>query len=213
VTRDVIDFLAAATREGDANADMAQHKLSQLLGAIPIGYVHYFLFRAKKIKEAKSAPQTRAQVIMDIEKGVFEEVADPAVHARPQGLNKRGGGGYSGVTFGFMKAIYFNKGEELVCSTINRGCVDGIPDDASVEIVCRIDRNGALPLRVGEIPLAFRGLVQAVKAYETLTVKAALTGEKKYIQQALVNHPLVGDLDVIEPLVDDLCAAHGLNFK
>jgi 6-phospho-beta-glucosidase len=31
--------------------------------------------------------------------------------------------------------------------------------------------------------------------------------------QALVNHPLVGDIDIIEPLVDEMLAAHGLEFS
>jgi 6-phospho-beta-glucosidase len=214
VTREAIDFLAASAAQGGGdNADMAQVRLAQLLGAIPIGYVQYYLFRSKKVKEELAAPKTRAQCIMEIEKEIFREAADPATHTKPKGLKRRGGGGYSAITFQFMKAIHFNRGDELVCSALNQGCVDGLPADASVELVCRVDRQGARPLPVGEIPLAFRGLVQAVKAYETLTVKAAMTGEKRYVKQALLNHPLAGDLDIIEPLVEELCAAHGLEMK
>jgi 6-phospho-beta-glucosidase len=188
-------------------------KLAQLLGAIPISYVQYYLYRSKRIREDKAEPKTRAQRIMEIEEDIFREIADPATHTKPQGLKKRGGGGYSGVTFKFMKAIHFNRSEELACSVLNDGCVEGIPADASVELVCKVDRKGACPLPVGEIPLAFRGLVQAVKAYETLTVKAAITGEKRYVKQALLNHPLVGDIDIIEPLVEELCAAHKITMR
>lgn len=214
ITGDAIEFLAeSAAQTGGDNADMAQMKLARLLGAIPIGYVQYYLYRGRKVKEEKDAPQTRAQVIMDLEKGILGEAADPAVHTKPTGLKKRGGGGYSFVTFKFMKAIHQDLGQELACSAINNGCVDGIPDDAAVEVVCKVGKKGAVPLRVGEIPMAFRGLVQAVKGYETLTVKAAITGEKRYAIQALVNHPLAGDLDIVEPLVEEMCKAHGLNLK
>jgi len=95
---------------------------------------------------------------------------------------------------------------------LNQGAVTGIPDDASVEIVCRVDNAGLLPLPVGEIPLAFRGLVQAVKAYETLTVEAAVHQSRTLALQALINHPLVGDLPLAEALVDEMLAAHGLSF-
>ena len=104
-------------------------------------------------------------------------------------------------------------GEELVCNVPNRGALEGIEDDAVVEVVCRVGRKGARPLRVGPIPLAFRGLVQAVKAYETLTVQAAVKKSKRLARQALVNHPLCGDLDVIEPLVDEMLKAHRLRLR
>lgn len=213
VTREAIDHLASsAGQNGNDNADMAQMKLASLIGAIPIGYVQYYLHRAERLKHVMKAPQTRAEAVMEIERNVFQEAANPAIHAKPMALKKRGGGGYSGITFAFMRAVHFSMGEELVCSSLNRGSVDGIPDDAAIEVVCKVNRDGATPVRVGEIPLAFRGLVQAVKAYESLTVKAAITGEKRYVLQALLNHPLVGDIDVVGPLVDEMCAAHGLTL-
>jgi len=52
--------------------------------------------------------------------------------------------------------------------------------------------------------------VQAAKAYETLTVQAAVTGRRDLLVQALINHPRVGDLDVIEPMVDDMLTANRL---
>ena len=36
---------------------------------------------------------------------------------------------------------------------------------------------------------------------------------RKLAIQALMNHPLAGDLDVIEPLVDEMLAAHKLRFR
>jgi len=95
----------------------------------------------------------------------------------------------------------------------NRGTVEQIDDDASVEVVCRFGRRGPVPVPVGPIPPAFRGLVLAVKAYETLTVQAAVTRSRKTALQALLNHPLVGDLDVAAPLLDEMLEAHGLDFR
>ena len=66
---------------------------------------------------------------------------------------------------------------------------------------------------MGEIPLAYRGLVQAVKAHESLTVRAAVTRSRDVALQALLAHPLVGDIDVAEPMLDEMLAAHGLNYQ
>jgi 6-phospho-beta-glucosidase len=54
--------------------------------------------------------------------------------------------------------------------------------------------------------------VQAVKAYESLTVEAAVKRDRTVALQALLHHPLVGDLDVAEPLLDEMLRAHGLDF-
>ncbi len=111
-----------------------------------------------------------------------------------------------------MKTMVNDTGEEITCNVPNRGSVEGIDDDAVVEVVCRVDRQGAHPLPVGPIPLAFRGTMQALKAYETLTVEAAVRRDKTLAMQALLNHPLVGDLDVIERLLPEMLEAHGLDF-
>jgi 6-phospho-beta-glucosidase len=54
--------------------------------------------------------------------------------------------------------------------------------------------------------------MQALKAYETLTVEAAVKRSKRLATLALLNHPLAGDLDVIEPMLTEMLEAHGLRF-
>ncbi|MHB9023019.1 MAG: family 4 glycosyl hydrolase [Armatimonadota bacterium] len=181
--------------------------------AVPIGYVHYYTERRKIVEKALARKRTRSEEIMDIEREVFAQAAHPASTGKPEALSRRGGGGYASITFSMLRAILHDTGEELACTVPNGGVVEGIANDACVEIVCRVDRNGPEALPVGSIPLAFRGLVQAVKAYETLTVEAAVTRSRRCVIQALLNHPLVGDLDVIEPLVDEMLAAHGLAYS
>ena len=215
--RDVTDEAIARlyARDERAEVDNAQMALAKLVGtinAVPISYVNYYYHRRQRVEHAQAAPETRAQTIMKIQKDVFEEAAREDSHGKPEALKKRGGGGYSSVTFAVMDAIHNDTGAEIGCSVPNRGTVEQIDDDASVEVVCKIGRNGPEPIPVGPIPLAYRGLVLAVKAYETLTVEAAVTRSRKLALQALLNHPLVGDLDVAEPMLDELLEAHGLDF-
>jgi 6-phospho-beta-glucosidase len=184
----------------------------RLLQAYPIGYVHYFYHRGRAVEHQQSTPQTRAQEIESIEQEVLAEAARPDTVEKPRALNRRGGGGYASITFSVMKAIVNDTGEELTANVPNRGSITGIEDDAVVEVVCRVGRDGAHPLPVGPIPLAFRGVMLALKAYETLTVEAAVRRSKKLATLALLNHPLTGDLDVIEPLLTEMLEAHGLRL-
>lgn len=199
-------------KPGDADG-IAWQELCQQIGALPIGYLNYYFRRAHMVEKLKAQDKTRAQQIMEIEQTVFAEAAAPDANRKPEALNKRGGGGYSSITFDVMAAIHNNTGAELAISVPNRGAVEGLPPDEVAEVVCRIERQGATPLPAGPIPPAFRGLVLAVKAFEVLTVEAAITGERRLLKQALLNHPLVGDVDIIDPLLDEMIAAHGLNFR
>ena len=63
-------------------------------------------------------------------------------------------------------------------------------------------------MRMGALPLPIRGLVQAVKAYESLTVQAAVEGSKRVAMQAAMAHPLVPSWEVAKPLLEELLAAN-----
>jgi 6-phospho-beta-glucosidase len=54
-----------------------------------------------------------------------------------------------------------------------------------------VKRSSVTPLPQKPLPPEIRGLVQAVKAYEELTIKAAAEGDEKTALQALLAHPFV----------------------
>ena len=195
------------------NGAISMEELNRNINAIPIGYANYYFHRKQKVTECQNAEKTRGELISLIQKDVFDEAADINCSSYPKALAKRGGGGYSDVTFDCLKSIWHDRSDQLACSVPNNGAVKGIEDNAVVEVVCNIDRKGATPLVVGEIPIAYRGIIQSVKAYETLTVEAAVKKDKNLIYQALLNHPLIGDIDDIEPMVDELLKAHNLDYK
>ena len=226
ITDSIIDALAAIDKlhlndeAAKARAQIIiQVKEPSIIGiirAVPIGYLDYFFARNHKLEAARAAVNSvtcRSQQVMEIERKILAEAADPAVDYKPAALAQRGGGGYSMVTFTAMKAIWNNTGEELATSVRNNGAVEGIDNTAIVEVVCSINGKGATPLPVGPIPPAFRGLIQAVKAYESLTVEAAVTKNRRIALQAMLNHPLMGDLDICTPMLDEMAAAHHLELK
>lgn len=189
-------------------------KTARMLGAMPVlKYGDLYFHRVAEVEALRRAERTRAETVTVIEAEVLAQAAAPETVDRPSALIRRGGDGYSAVTFDTLNAILNNSGDEIVMSTLNRGAVAGLPDDVAVETVCRVDASGARALPMGEMPVAFRGLVQAVKAHETLTVKAAISRSRDLALQALLAHPLVGDIDVAEPMLDEMLTAHGLNYQ
>jgi 6-phospho-beta-glucosidase len=181
----------------------------RVLGVIPASYLRYYYHRDRVVEEAtQPGRRTRGEQVKDIEAELLRQYGDPELAEKPALLRERGGGGYADVAIAAMLAIYHNKGERQIVQAPNQGALDGLPAEASVEITCVLDGTGPRPLRLGAIPLPIRGLVQAVKAYESLTVQAAVEGDRRVAMQALMSHPLVPSWGVAKPLLDDLIAAN-----
>jgi 6-phospho-beta-glucosidase len=90
-------------------------------------------------------------------------------------------------------SIYNNEKDIQTVNVRNNGMISCHPDDVSIEINSVIDADGAHPLQVTTpIQPQIRGLPQLVKAYEELTVQAAINGDYDAALQALTIHPLVG---------------------
>jgi len=179
------------------------------LGAIPASYLRYY-YHPDRVVEEYSRPghQTRGEVVKGIETELLRQYADPLLDEKPDLLKNRGGGGYSDVAIAAMEAIYHNRGDRQVVQVLNQGAVDDIPADAAMELPCIVDRLGPHPIRMGGLPLPIRGLIQAVKAYESLAVQAAVEGSRRVAMQALMAHPLVPSWDKAKPLLNDLMEAN-----
>jgi len=179
------------------------------LGAIPATYLRYYYHHGEVLREySQPGHRTRGEVVKEIEAELLRQYGDPALSEKPELLKQRGGGGYSEVALAAMKAICHNTAERQIVQVLNQGAVDDLPADASVEIACVVDNKGPHPIRLGALPLPIRGLVQAVKSYESLAVQAAIEGSKRAAMQALMAHPLVPSWETAKPLLAELLEAN-----
>jgi len=202
---DVTDqAVEAAAREWNIDAEWLS-----TLGAIPATYLRYF-FHPGSVLEEYSQPgqRTRGEVVKEIETELLRQYSNPNLSEKPELLKQRGGGGYSDVAINAMGSILHNRGDRQIVQVLNGGAVDDIPADASMELSCSVDRLGPHPIRFGAIPLSIRGLIQAVKSYESLTVQAAVEGSRRVAMQALMTHPLVPSWEIAKPLLDALLEAN-----
>jgi 6-phospho-beta-glucosidase len=107
-----------------------------------------------------------------------------------------------------VESLHNDRGDIQVVNVRNAGAIPNLATDAVVEVACRIGAEGAEPLPVEPLEPEMLGLVEAVKAYERLTVAAAVSGDRELALKALMAHPLIGDYPVARPLLDDLLAAN-----
>jgi alpha-galactosidase len=97
-------------------------------------------------------------------------------------------------------------------NVLNRGLIDNLPEGCCVEVPCLIDKNGIQPVKVGALPPHLAALNRTSINVQELAVKAALTGDKRYIYYAAMLDPHTGaelSLEEIWALVDELIEKHG----
>ena len=197
------EFAAAAEKVGSVDKD-----LIIMLGALPSPYLQYYYHTSKKVDESIKAPKTRGEEVIELEKVLFKEFADPDINTKPESLKKRGGGGYSEVATAVMDAIYNNKDTWVVVNVPNAGVFSFLPDDAVIEVPCIVNAAGIKPLTQGKPPDAVWGLISAVKNYEILTVEAAVSGNRDIALLAMLAHPLIGDYECAKELLDKILEAN-----
>ena len=88
----------------------------------------------------------------------------------------------------------------------NDGTLPFLPDDAVIEVPATVDASGVRALPVAPLEPLYAGLVAAVTAYEHLALDAAIRGGYERVFEALLAHPLVGQVDLADGLTDRLIA-------
>ncbi|MBK9312949.1 MAG: 6-phospho-beta-glucosidase [Acidobacteria bacterium] len=109
--------------------------------------------------------------------------------------------GYHRIALDVMTALAADSPSRIVVNVSNRGAISDLKNDDVVEVPCLVDRNGALPLAVGALPGAVKGLVQSVKEYENLTIRAAIERSADLAKLALLAYPIVGQWSKADELV------------
>ncbi len=202
-------FIAEAKTESEPEWDA---HLIQSLGMIPNYYLQYFYYTDRKLAGQKKWPPSRAEEVMGVEKSLLKQYADPNLFEAPSDLMKRGGAYYSTVATQLLNAHYNNLGEIHVVNVCHTGAVPDWPGNWVLEMPCRIDKLGARPIPNEPLPPACFGLLAQVKAYELLTVEAAVNGDRNVTYQALLAHPLGPSADKIQIVLEDMLETNRMHL-
>jgi alpha-galactosidase len=101
---------------------------------------------------------------------------------------------------------------EIYCNVRNEGLIEGLPNDACVEVPCLVDKNGVQPTRIGRIPPQTLALNRSFVNVAELTVHAALEERRDLVYAAALLDPNCAatlSTSEIVSLCDDLIEAHG----
>ena len=162
-------------------------------------YLHYLDQRHNTYMSLETGRPVTLESMEVIEKQDATEVLDESAE------------GYSAVALNVIKALK-DKPKLMILNVPNRGASPGMGEESVVETTCLVGNGIIRPFAVGEIPDENLGLLQSVKAYERLTIQAAVENSYDLALRALSIHPLVPSFDIARSILDDYLDQHGDYF-
>jgi 6-phospho-beta-glucosidase len=176
------------------------------LGVAPSYYLRYFYAHDAVVQEQLAAP-SRAAEVAEIERQLLELYADPDLDTKPELLGRRGGAYYSEAAVQLAAALLGDgPPARHVVNLRNDGTFPFLADDAVIEVPAHVDRSGPRAVELAPLEPLYAGLVAHVTAYEHLALAAAVHGGRQRVVDALLAHPLIGQVDLAEQLTDRLVA-------
>jgi len=203
------------------------------LGMIPNEYLYYYYHARQAVEEILRKGETRGEFLLALNRTFLEDLKRMQEAGQRQAMIGRyeayleqrsqtyvneqaegggellktqaggGGGGYAGVALDLIESLHRGNPRVMILNLPNHGAVAGMDEDDVVEIPAVVGRHYIQPLAVGSIPAECLGLMQRVKAYERLTIEAAVEGSLSKALEALTLHPLVGDLEKARAILSE----------
>lgn len=185
-----------------------QEKMQGLLSP----YMQYFYVEKEMLHEEQEKIRlgegTRAEQVKEVEAALFELYKDTTLDVKPEALSKRGGSRYSEAAVSLIHSIYNDRNDVQVVNVPNGNLLSELPPEAVIEVNCIIGKHGATPVESDGLPLSIRGLVCQVKAYEQLTIQAAIEGNRDTLLLALMNNPLIHQYEDADQMMEEMLEAH-----
>lgn len=181
------------------------------LGAIPTYYLRYYYMTDKMYADMKASLEkdgTRADIVSRVEAELFELYKDVNLKEKPKQLEQRGGAYYSEAAVNLMHSLYTDKRDIQTLNVRNGNIIPFLPEDASIEVNCVVTAQGPIPIPLQKVPDQIKGLLHAVKTYESLTIEAAISGDRGIALQAMAHHPLVPSVQVAKMLLEEMLEAN-----
>jgi len=203
---------AQAPAKAAYNAEISA-RLADFFGAVPVctahtkEYLPYFQGLGVHVADDPIPPlklfehEDREKITAQM----WEEVAAFTTGARP--IQEFIAKNTSDHATDVIQAIWNDSGRHLFVNVPNRGTVANLPDDAILELECRVGRSGPVPVPAPAMPLGIRGLQMQIHDTHELTVEAFMKRDRKLLLRALATDPIVPSLATAEAVLADLYEA------
>ncbi len=182
------------------------------LNFLPCPYHRYFYKYNTMLNhqiEEFNKSDVRARQVIEVEKELFKKYANKNLDIKPPELELRGGAYYSDIACDVIASIYNDCGLIHTVSVKNNGHIKNIEFDDTIEISCKITKQGAVPLdSIKTMPREIKGIYELFKSYELKVCEAIK--EKSYSKLLLAANlnPYTRDDYINKEVVDKMLMIH-----
>lgn len=198
------------------------------LQLLPTEYVYFYEFADRAVANIRASGRTRGTQVAALTARLFSELAAgdrDNVDVYEEYLAERSASymqaetgqlapaprspwaeltGYDRIAYDVIAGIVENTNVVVPLNVANGENIPELEPADVIEPPCRVNADGPLPLRVGNLPRVVRDLVVGVKAYERATIDAAFTGSRDALVDALALNPLVASRTLAAAVIDHL---------
>ena len=176
---------------------------------LPNTYDGYYLYPEYKASHL-NPNYTRADEVIDgREKRVFKECEEVIKAGKLGDKFHAISDAHAEMMIKVAEAIAFNTLGRFILIVENNGAIANMQDDAMVEVVCELGINGPRPMRVGNIPQFYLGLLVQQVSSEKLLVDAYYEHSYQKAFEAFTLNRLINDAKEARKILDALIEANG----
>ena len=187
---------------------MVQTIMNDFPDYLPNTYDQYYLYPDYKASHLNPDFTRADEVMAGREKRVFTECKEIIAEGKLGKKLENISDAHAEMMIKVAEAIAFNKNNRHILIVENNGAIANMQDDAMVEVVCELGINGPRPMRVGNIPQFYLGLLVNQVSAEKLIVDAYFENSYNKALQAFTINRLVNDAKKARTLLDKLIEAN-----
>jgi len=212
----------------------------QQLGLLPTEYLYFYYFPRVAYENTKRSGQSRGQAITGMNERLFQKLAQAPesqlVDIYEDYLRERNASyfsieatagerrrenqelysefsGYERIALLVLQALQSDASSMIPLTVRNEGALEDLDKNDAVELPCSVSSRGVQVQAAGRAPAAVTFLLQQVKEYERLTVRACVEHSNEMALAALEKNPLVTKREVAQQVLSEDVQAFGQHMK
>ena len=185
-----------------------QNMMEDFPDYLPNTYNQYYLYPEYKFSKLDPNYTRADEVMANREKKRFGECREVIAAGTVEGRFEHIKDAHAEMMIEVAISIAYNKNNRHIVIVENKGAINNLQDDAMVEVVCELGINGPRPMRVGNIPQFYYGLLANQVSSEKLLVDAYYENSYNKALQAFTINRLINDATVARKLLDALIEAN-----
>jgi len=184
-----------------------QIALTEAYGRVPNGYLPYYYDREACVADARAAPRTRAEAILEELPAMYRHFEAQARAEAPRLTQGRGGSVFGDFAVRVLRALVTGEETRLTLNVRNDGALPELEAERIVEVPCRVVGGRVTAEPQGRFAREQLGLLRMLADYQAAAADAIWAGDPAAMERALAANPLVVSLTLARDLLRARAAA------